>query len=275
MSSPVEKDLTVRVQLQKGLQKYLDRGDITEIAVNRPGFVWVEEASGWRRYEDINFTYDYLAKLGNVCAVYGGENKTLDSAHPVLSVELPDGERAQFVMPPACKNGTISLTVRKISKDVIGLDSYIQNGYFSHIRPKDSLDPINEELSALYKGTFDTDKAPDTLNLLRAEFLKRCVETGKTIVIAGETGSGKTTFMKALMQHLPFAKDSVSELLPSQSLPDRHAAYPVLFLHVLRIRLHPADLLPASYSISPRLSVSFHLFAPEWRVLNGHYNSED
>ena len=32
MSSPVEKDLTVRVQLQKGLQKYLDRGDITEIA---------------------------------------------------------------------------------------------------------------------------------------------------------------------------------------------------------------------------------------------------
>ena len=91
MSSPVEKDLTVRVQLQKGLQKYLDRGDITEIAVNRPGFVWVEEASGWRRYEDINFTYDYLAKLGNVCAVYGGENKTLDSAHPVLSVELPDG----------------------------------------------------------------------------------------------------------------------------------------------------------------------------------------
>ena len=25
MSSPVEKDLTVRVQLQKGLQKYLDR----------------------------------------------------------------------------------------------------------------------------------------------------------------------------------------------------------------------------------------------------------
>ena len=60
---------------KKGLQKYLDRSDITEIAVNRPGFVWVEESSGWRCYEDKNFTYDYLAKLGNVCAVYGGENK--------------------------------------------------------------------------------------------------------------------------------------------------------------------------------------------------------
>lgn len=46
MSSPVEKDLTVRVQLQKGLQKYLDRTDITEIAVNRPG------SSGLKRLQD-------------------------------------------------------------------------------------------------------------------------------------------------------------------------------------------------------------------------------
>ncbi len=30
--------------------------------------------------------------------------KVFDSGNPVLSVELPDGERrAQFVMPPACK----------------------------------------------------------------------------------------------------------------------------------------------------------------------------
>ena len=77
MSSPVEKDLTVRVQLQKGLQKYLDRSNITEIAVNRPGFVWVEESSGWLCYEDKNFTYDYLAKLGNDCAVT--EEKTKPS----------------------------------------------------------------------------------------------------------------------------------------------------------------------------------------------------
>ena len=160
MSSPVEKDLTVRVQLQKGLQKYLDRSDITEIAVNRPGFVWVEESSGWRRYEDKKISPTITLPSSETSALFTEEKtKTLDSAHPVLSVELPDGERAQFVMPPACKNGTISLTVRKNLEDVIGLDSYIQNGYFSHIRPKDSLDPINEELSALYKGTFDTDKS--------------------------------------------------------------------------------------------------------------------
>lgn len=40
-------------------------------------------------------------------------------------------------------------------------------------------------------------------NERRAEFLQRCVELGKNVVIAGETGSGKTTFMKALMQCIP------------------------------------------------------------------------
>ena len=116
----------------------------------------------------------------------------------MLSVELPDGERAQFVMPPACKNGYHQPYGQKISKDVIGLDSYIKNGYFSHIRPKDSLDPIHEELSALYKGTFDTNKTPDTLNLLRAEFLKRCVETGKnSSYCRRKPVPAKTTFMKS------------------------------------------------------------------------------
>ena len=47
MSSDVEKDLSVRLQLNKALQKYLDRTDITEIAINRPGEVWLETNTGW------------------------------------------------------------------------------------------------------------------------------------------------------------------------------------------------------------------------------------
>lgn len=203
MSSSVQKDLTVRLHLQAGLQKYLDREDITEVAINKPGQVWMEEKTGWKCCEDSDISYSYLDKLGNICAVYGGENKVFDSAHPVLSVELPDGERAQFVMPPACKAGTISLTVRKISKNVIELEDYIAGGFFSNIHPKDAEDPIAEELNGLYERIHDRNLSGDELNLIRANFLRRCVELGKTIVIAGETGSGKTTFMKALMQHIP------------------------------------------------------------------------
>lgn len=204
MSSPIEKDLTVRVQLAKGLNKYLDMEDITEIAVNKPGEVWLEKASGWECCQDSTITYSYLEQLGNICAVFGGENKVFDTPHPVLSVELPDGERAQFVMPPACTSETISLTVRKISKNVIELDDYLRSGFFSKLRPADSEDPVSRKLHDLFiniHSGIDEERSQ-----CRSNFLKRCVEVGKNIVIAGGTGSGKTTFMKALMQFIPYSQ---------------------------------------------------------------------
>lgn len=36
-----------------------------------------------------------------------------------------------------------------------------------------------------------------------AEFFKKCVLYKKNVVVAGATGSGKTTFMKALVNHIP------------------------------------------------------------------------
>ena len=204
MSTPIEKDLSVRLQLSKGLQKYLDRDDITEIAINRPGEVWMEKSSGWFCVKDPAITYLYLEQLGNICAVFGGENKTLDSAHPVLSVELPDGERAQFVMPPACTAETISLTVRKISKSVIELDDYVKSGFFSRIRKIGSVDPTALELHELFQKIHQGSEEEKIS--ARPLFLRRCVELGKNIVIAGGTGSGKTTFMKALMQFIPLSE---------------------------------------------------------------------
>ncbi len=34
-------------------------------------------------------------------------------------------------------------------------------------------------------------------------FMEKCVEYGKTIAVAGETGTGKTTYMKMLIGFIP------------------------------------------------------------------------
>ncbi|WP_150322252.1 ATPase, T2SS/T4P/T4SS family, partial [Enterobacter hormaechei] len=62
-------------------------------------------------------------------------------------------------------------------------------------------------------------------------FLRRAVQLEKVIVVAGETGSGKTTFMKALMQEIPQDQRIITiEDVPELFLPNHpnhvHLFYP-------------------------------------------------
>lgn len=179
-------------------QPFLDDETITEIAVNRPGEVWVERRGVWEKHEISSVTFDHMLHLGTAVAAFAGENLTFDQSRPILSAVLPNGERSQFVMPTACEENTISMTIRKPSFEVRTIDNYIQSGFFDRMRPASDLSDEDNELLALYKHLNDANAAP-----LRAKFLMRAVELGKNIVIAGATGSGKTTFMKALMQAIP------------------------------------------------------------------------
>lgn len=181
------------------LRPFLSDKAITEIVVNRPGQVYFETRAGWKAKDVPQLTYEHLIKLGVAVAKFAGENVLFQSTVPILSAVLPGGERAQFVMSPACRADTVSLTIRKPSFDVRTLDTYISDGFFDRIQAANRLNTADGELLERYKHIHDMPQA----NERRSEFLQRCVELGKNVVIAGETGSGKTTFMKALMQCIP------------------------------------------------------------------------
>jgi pilus assembly protein CpaF len=92
----------------------------------------------------------------------------LTTQNPILNTRLPDGSRVAVVGPPASINGP-TLTIRKFNK------------WFT-----------SDELVA--SGSMPAEVRDMVVGLIMQR---------KNGIIAGGTGSGKTTLMKALLDHIP------------------------------------------------------------------------
>lgn len=165
-------------------------GDITELCINRPGEFWTESADGWKAHEDPELTYEKLAYLATLCANAAGQK--IGRSSPLLSTSLPTGERVQLVIPPATSASHVSLTIRKPGASRLSMPQYKAAGFFDHaaVDAGDGL-PFQKELVELLRR----GELP--------EFFKLAVAMRQTIVVSGATGSGKTTFMKALADLVP------------------------------------------------------------------------
>ncbi|WP_372371953.1 P-type DNA transfer ATPase VirB11 [Xanthomonas axonopodis] len=196
------------IHLMEPLSEWMKDKTITEICVNRPGEVFVERESRWERHDAPDLNYAHLESLGTAIARYG--NDRLDDSKPILSGILPAGERVQIVRPDACEHGTYSYTIRKPSFSRRSLEDYNNQGFFKHVRP------VSTGLTSAERELLELRDAGNTLG-----FLRRAVQLDKVIVVAGETGSGKTTFMKALMQEIGRDQRLITiEDTPELFLPD-------------------------------------------------------
>jgi len=216
-SARIGADASLRYLLRP-FEVALAEPEVTEICVNRPGELFIEAAGVWQCRQTPDLTFEALKSLGVAVASYS--NNDLSETRPVLSAVLPDRERIQIVIPPACEAGTISVTIRKPSHQIRTLAEYETQGFFNQIRPTSA-------------GLTETERH---LLALKAqghyiEFLRMAVAVGLNVVIAGETGSGKTTFMKALMQEIPKEQRIITiEDVPELFLPHHpnhvHLFYP-------------------------------------------------
>lgn len=172
--------------------KYLEDDTINEIAYNGGNVIWYQTNSGeWHSEVSQSLDFEAAQSFGQTAAAF--KKDTLDQKKPILSCTLLTGERVQIVIPPACKMGTMSITIRKPSKTNVSIETFANDGFFTEIvsKKEDDLNPHDEHLRKLYaNGNYQ-------------EFIAQAVTYGKNIVIAGETGSGKTTFMKSLIEYIP------------------------------------------------------------------------
>jgi len=177
-------------QLLAPLAQFLDDPGTTEIVVNRPGEVGVERQGQWAWHERPDLTFDRLDAIATLAAAMSQQD--VGPAHPLCATVLPDGQRVQVCRPPAVAAGTISLTIRRPSAAVSDLGSLAAGGLFAGTAAAGPVRrPLDQELAQLHQaGEWGA-------------FLKLAVRARKTIVVTGDTGSGKTTLAKALVREIP------------------------------------------------------------------------
>lgn len=199
------------------IRRFLDDVSLTEICVNRPREIWTEGSAGWQRIEMPELSFQHCRQLATLIASYNG--KAISAEKPVLSAALPNGERVQVIIPPACEQNTVSITIRKPSVIDKSLDELDAEGAFQEVAlTQDGLKPFEHELLQL-KGEGRMQ-----------EFLDLAVRMQRNILIVGKTGSGKTTVTKSLIRSIPLDErlitiEDVHELFLNQHTNKVHLFY--------------------------------------------------
>ncbi|MBO9518053.1 MAG: P-type DNA transfer ATPase VirB11 [Porphyrobacter sp.] len=159
--------------------EWLARDTVTEILVNRPGEVWIEDAAhpGMQRIETSAIDDKLVQRLAEQVARVSHQG--INREHPLLGATLPDGARIQVCGPPATRKHW-ALAIRRHRRLDLPLDAYDRG-------------PLESAKEAVLP-----DPAAEPIAFLRAAIAAR-----KTILISGGTSTGKTTFLNAMLGEIP------------------------------------------------------------------------
>jgi len=149
------------------LERYLNLEGITEIMVNGPKNIYIEQAGKIIR---VNETFDDNEHLMRIIErIVSPLGRRIDEGSPMVDARLPDGSRVNAVIPPISLIGP-TLTIRIFSKIPLTIDNLLEFG---------------------------------TITREAVEFLKACVIAKINVIISGGTGSGKTTLLNILSGFIP------------------------------------------------------------------------
>jgi type IV secretion system protein VirB11 len=193
----------------RALRPLLANSDVMELCINRPKEAFLETRDGWHRKSLPFADFEWCSRLAKLIA--NSTQQRIDATAPLLSASLPSGERVQIVMPPATTAGCVAITIRRPADQVWSIEDLGRRGIFRATRQAGQrLDDTEEELLRLLSvSDFE-------------EFMRLAVRCRKNILVSGPTGSGKTTWTKALIREIPCDERLVTIEDAKELVLDRH-----------------------------------------------------
>ncbi len=198
LETAVERSVYLDAYLEP-FRKWLQTDTVTEILVNRPGEVWIEDAAsaGMQRIDVPGIDDRLVQRLAEQVARVSHQG--INREHPLLGATLPDGARIQFCGPPAARKHWV-MAIRRHRRLDLPLDAY-------------DTGPLEPIVPAIMP-----DAAAQPIAFLRAAIAAR-----RTILISGGTSTGKTTFLNAMLGEIPRAERVILvEDTPELRLPGRN-----------------------------------------------------
>jgi pilus assembly protein CpaF len=166
------------------------------------------------------------AAIERVARILGQD---LTSQNPILNTRLPDGSRVAVVGAPSSINGP-TLTIRKF------------NRWYT-----------SDEL--IESGSLSADVRDSIVSLMLQK---------KNGLISGGTGSGKTTMMKAILDHIPANERLVIIEQPAE----------LKVLHPNAVRWEAVEEIPGQVAITPSELVAAALRHRPDRIIMGEIRNE-
>ena len=155
----------LRREMGDKIRQAMDDPTVVEVMLNPDGTVWTDRLGKGMEFLCDMSEVQALQMLGTIAHMLG---TVINVKNPRVEGELPgDGSRVEGVIPPLVLRP--SFNIRKKASSVFPLSQYVETG---RAQPEDM------------------------------EILRKAILTRKNILVVGGTGTGKTTFVNAIINEM-------------------------------------------------------------------------
>jgi pilus assembly protein CpaF len=170
--------ISVESKIPEALLELIDDPAVTDICL-ASGKAQVDSGMGLKTAKDLALTEAELSVLAKDLIELGG--RRLDQANPFADVSLPGGLRIHAVLKSPCTESTL-VSIRLHSNKPLSLEALLNDGFAT---------------------------------AAQAELIQEIAGSSQSFLIAGATGTGKTTLLRAMLQEKDervIAVEDVTEL---------------------------------------------------------------